>query len=227
MEQKEYRFETHCHTKETSPCSTLPAEELVRLYQEAGYDGMVITDHFTAGLEGGNPEITWQAVIERFLTGFRAAEQAGKQLGITVFLGAEIRFPHNGNDYLVFGLTEKLLKENEWLYRMELPAFYRFAEEHGLLVVQAHPFRTMCTPADPQYLHGMEVHNGHKGHENHNEQAQALAEAHGLIPTAGSDCHYPEMVGTAAVCFKKQPQSIQDIVTLLKNGEYRLEKNRK
>lgn len=42
----EYRYDLHVHTSEVSACGSIPAKEVVRLYHQAGYDGLVITDHY-------------------------------------------------------------------------------------------------------------------------------------------------------------------------------------
>ena len=227
--KKEYRFELHYHTKETSPCADLPAADGIRQYHIEGYDGVLVTDHFTACVEGEKEKTTWQEATDRFLKGFHVAEKAGKDCGVAVFLGAEIRFPENVNDYLVIGLTEELVREHEWLYEMSLPEFYEFAGQNGLLLFQAHPFRTACgvTPADPNYLDGVEIWNGHVGHDSHNNLAAAFAKENNLIPIVGSDCHYFHAVGTTAVIFEQMPKTTQDIAALLKQGAYRLETERK
>ena len=41
-----YQFDLHCHTKGVSKCGTVLPEEGARLYIEAGYSGVVITNHF-------------------------------------------------------------------------------------------------------------------------------------------------------------------------------------
>ena len=40
------RLEMHAHDCEVSPCAVIKAKELVDGYKEAGYDGIVITNHF-------------------------------------------------------------------------------------------------------------------------------------------------------------------------------------
>lgn len=42
-----YRYELHCHTNEGSKCSDISIKEMFRLYEEMGYSGICITDHFT------------------------------------------------------------------------------------------------------------------------------------------------------------------------------------
>ena len=40
----------HAHDCEVSPCAVIKAKELVDGYKEAGYDGIVITNHFDKGI---------------------------------------------------------------------------------------------------------------------------------------------------------------------------------
>lgn len=39
------KFDLHCHTQEGSLDGKLPIAEYIRLLQEKGYDGMLVTDH--------------------------------------------------------------------------------------------------------------------------------------------------------------------------------------
>lgn len=220
---EEFLFEVHFHTAETSPCGQVPAAEGVRLYHEQGYSGIVTTDHLIDLVEGCPGEVSWETAAERFLAGYRAARQAGEALGIAVYLGAEIRFPDDhDNDYLVYGLTEEFLREHEWIYEMDLKAFYSLARENGLAVVQAHPFRSWCRPADPAYLDGAEIYNGNPRHDSNNGKAEAWAEKNGLWPTVGSDFHNLEDLALTAVAFEKMPQSTAEIAAALQAGKCRM-----
>ena len=40
------KIELHAHTDESSGCGKMPAEELLGRFKGAGYDTIVITDHF-------------------------------------------------------------------------------------------------------------------------------------------------------------------------------------
>ena len=44
-----YKYETHLHTSETSACAVSSAGDMVRAYADAGYTGIVVTDHFFNG----------------------------------------------------------------------------------------------------------------------------------------------------------------------------------
>lgn len=223
MEKKEYKIELHCHTDESSCCGRVPAAELVELYKAKGYDGLVITDHLSSVIYDAEGVKDSKDAAEYFLKGYRLAKAQGDICSVRVYLAAEIRFPGSPNDYLVYGLTEDMILDNIDMFKTTLAEFKKYAEANGLYIIQAHPYRHPCTPAPAEYLDGMEIYNGHKGHDSHNDLAKAYAEASGLWPTAGSDCHYYHAVGTAAVIFDTLPDNTSQIAQLLSEGLGRLE----
>ena len=70
--------------------------EIVKKYQEEGYSGMVVTDHyFSLFFEWFASELSssnHRKNIERWLKGYYAARNEGEKLGFTVLPGAEVRF---------------------------------------------------------------------------------------------------------------------------------------
>ena len=48
--EKQFKLDIHVHTSETSSCGQVSAQEAVRLYEQAGYDGIIITDHYHLSL---------------------------------------------------------------------------------------------------------------------------------------------------------------------------------
>lgn len=154
-----FKLETHCHTSEVSGCSRLPAVQLVTQLKRSGYGGAVITDHFHHGyfdrLTG-----SWTQKIDCFLSGYRAACEAGAQAGLHIYCGLEFRTTTSDNDYLLFGAAPELLYSTPELHRYTIPQLRALADREGLLLVQAHPFRTGLTREDPALLDGVEVFNG-------------------------------------------------------------------
>ncbi len=217
---EKFKLELHCHTDESSTCGRVPAAETVQLYKEAGYDAIVITDHLSSMLDGIEGLTTWEEKVDYHLAGYKAAKAKGDEIGIRIYQGAEIRFPGSCNDYLLFGITEDILRSNPYIYNTTLPEFKAFADANGILVIQAHPFRDNCQPAEAQYLHGMEIYNGHEGHDSRNHLAAEYAKKHSLIPTAGSDCHYYHAIGTASVRTSTLPEDITELIAILKSGDY-------
>lgn len=213
----------HVHTSEISACGHVPAAQSIRAYRDKGYDAVTVTDHFHAGYFDSLPEeLTWAQKVDRWLAGYRAARQAGEALGLRVLLGMELRFDHSPNDYLVYGLTEELLRETPAPYRWDEEAFHRFARENGLFFAQAHPFRPGLTRCSPAWLDGVEVYNGNRRHNSHNDQAAAFAAAHGLIPLAGSDFHEWEDLEETGLLFDSPPVDSADLVQRLRAGGFRL-----
>lgn len=214
-----YLFEMHYHTPQTSYCGHIPPAEALPKYKEAGYAGVVVTDHFYKEWFDDKGEIPWEEKIERWLTGYRAAQETARTLeDFTVILGMELRFTDNLNDHLVYGIDEALLKENPELYLMTPAEFRRFADAHGLFFAQAHPFRSVCTPRDPAVLHGVEIYNGNGRHNSHNHKAEAFAEENGLIALSGSDFHEWEDLCMGGTYLRERPADSKSLARLLFAG---------
>ena len=221
----QYLYDLHVHTQESSLCGRVPAKEMVRAYFQAGYSGLVITDHLNVSLtkmvSKSNGQPSWQELTERLLCGFRLAKEEGIRLGMDIFLGAEIRFPQNDCDYLIYGFSESdlLLPEFHYIYQSDIQNFFlRFG--HKLFIVQAHPFRDGNKYVPINSLHGVEVFNSNIRHCNHNESAHTLAENFSLLQTAGSDSHRREDIARCGVGFHTPVHSINQLISEIQNKNY-------
>lgn len=76
-------------------------------------------------------------------------------------------------------------------------------------MIQAHPFRDEqgYSPADPRYMHGIEVLNAHSNFADHFEEAVSFAEKYQLLQTGGCDFHYPHQAGLGGMIL---PDTIED-----------------
>lgn len=86
-----YKYDTHVHTDETSSCARIKGSQLVNLYKNSGYQGVVITDHYCPELFESMHNITWNEKIEKFLEGYRNAYDESRKVGFDVILGIELR----------------------------------------------------------------------------------------------------------------------------------------
>ncbi len=213
-----YKFDTHVHTCDTSRCGVLSAVEVARLYKNAGYDGIIITDHYHQEYFDSLGEVDWGKKAEAFLKGYRAARDEGARVGLKVLLGMEIRFPESNNDYLIFGIDESYIQQQEALYRLDLSDFRKRTKADGVTIVQAHPCREGLTLADPLLLDGVEVYNGNARHDSHNSLARAFAEKYGLKMTSGSDLHEREDLGRGGVLLPQMPETSADFAAMLQSG---------
>ena len=217
-----FLIDPHVHTAETSHCGRVPAARLVELYVRAGYDGIIITDHYTrdffgSGRNGSKQE--WPAQIEAYMAGYRLAEQAGQAAGLKVFSGLELKFDGLPNDYLVYGLDEDFLLAHPELTALDLQSFRALTSDREVLVVQAHPFRDGCSPAPARLLDGLETYNGNPRHDSRNDLAARFARENGLLATAASDAHQPEDVARGGMRFPRPLESIRDFIAAIEDAE--------
>ena len=61
--------------------------------------------------------------------------------------------------------------------------------QNGMLIFQAHPFRTGMTVSKPKYLDGIEIANLSPGTDSNNEFAKMWAEKYSLNGISGTDFH--------------------------------------
>ncbi len=218
------KFELHAHTKENDICVNMTADEIVKAYKGAGYDGIVITNHFfDLSLEWYKDELagcTHEGIIDYYLKGYKTAKAAGDSIGMTVLMGLELRFDGTINDYLVYGVNEEFLYNSPLLNTMNLDSFLKILPA-GTIVYQAHPFRNNMTITDPNKLYGIEVYNGGTATER-NEMAGVWAEKFNLNVISGSDFHNINHLGRGGVIFEHTVADTQGLVRELKAGRYTL-----
>ena len=216
-----FKTELHCHSKSVSACARVSNEEIIQKFTEAGYTSLVLTNHFNQGTQDFLGCASYQDFVTAYLKGYEdlKREASGK---LNIILGMELRFNENSNDYLVFGITEEFLRAHEDIFSLNPERFSKISRESGLLFVQAHPFRNTMTVINPAFLDGVEVYNGHKGHDSRNEIADMWADKYGLIKTSGTDFHYPHVPANAGILTEKEIKTSDDLLEIIKSGSYSL-----
>ncbi len=225
---KKYLIETHCHTDETSNCGHIPAAELVRLYRSLGYSGVVISDHLHnytfRTLKKTNPDPTWEDKVAYFLKGYKAAlKEAENYKDFKVYLGAELRFDENDNDYLIFGLSEEKLLSLNGIIEMSPEKGLEWLKSLGCCVIQAHPFRDDCVVMKPGVCHGVEAYNGHSA-DSRNDIAVLWADKFNYIKTSGSDFH-GDGTPDCGIYFNYLPKNEEEIRDIILKGNFELKIN--
>ena len=221
------KIELHIHTSGFSNCGKLSVEEIVELYSKAGYDAIVITNHFSSGSRRWFENNGGVDYLKSYFDTIRQGAELGRKHNLLVLGGFELRFNENSNDYLVYGMTEEMCQDHEKIFAMTPREFKAFADEKGILFYQAHPFRNGITVVAPEALFGIEVLNTHPRHDSRNDIALAWAEKYGLHKIAGSDCHQKVDVGSSAVFTDYPVKNINDLVYVLKNDLYTFGVNEK
>ncbi|MBP0989929.1 MAG: transposase [Oscillospiraceae bacterium] len=212
-----YKIDTHVHTSESSFCACVSAFDTVDLYKKASFDAIIITNHFAHycfdALKGDSDS----EKITSWLSGYDLAEKRGKQVGLRVYLGMEINFPENRNDYLVFGFDRNFLYENSRIAFSDLATFRAVTKGTDICVFQAHPFRPNMIPVAQPFVDGIEIFNGNVRHCESNDKSDAWALDHNLLISSGSDFHQIVDVARGGISVDTLPGSEAEIFSLLRS----------
>ena len=198
------KLETHCHTLGGSSCATADNKTLTEKYRKAGYGGIVITNHISESSYDYHKGETHAEKVRFYYSLVETLREELKPYNIKVFSGAEIRaVPERGSvygeEYMIYGITEKDMTDNRPFFTFTQEELFRFAEKKGLFMYQTHPFRDGVICGNPHLMHGAEIFNGHFHHYNHNDKAEEFCKKYGLIGISGTDFHHEEQPITAGI----------------------------
>ena len=197
------RIDHHLHTNRYSPDSIIDPRELLCRAQEAGLDGVVITEHDCLWPEHELEELA----------------EAGRALGVTVMNGVEISAREG--DVLVYGL--KSLKDVG--RSVDLRRLLDVASEQGAAVVAAHPFRfgqdfwKILQHFGPVF-DALELASNNITPDLRGRIQQVL-NGSPMGATASSDAHSPEVVGCYYSEFSRAITKLDDFIDALKKREAR------
>ena len=223
-----YIYETHLHTSQSSACGQVDGAQMARLYKNAGYTGVVITDHFLGGNTAVDPNLPWEQWVDGFCKGYEAAKQEGDKIGLQVFFGWESGFA--GTEFLIFGLDKQWLLEHPQIRGCSVQEQYALVHGSGGIVIHAHPFRVRPYIKEvrlfTQYIDAVEGINATHSSINStsvdlpifNDQAMEYAKANDLPVTSGSDQHKQTMIGGGMV-FSRKMEDIRDLCRAIVNRE--------
>lgn len=217
-----YKYEVHLHTAQGSACGTTMGQDYVEAFKEAGYDGIIVTDHFFRGNTAIDRHLPWEDFVEQFCKGYEAAKEAGDKIGLKVFFGWEEC--NRGDEYLVYGLDKQWLKSHPEYKCCSMKEQYRMVKESGGLVVQAHPFREAFYLRDinlhPLFCDAMEGYN-FGNMDFCNAFAYKYCNDRHIIMTSGTDIHNVDRlkVTEAGMLFEKPLETIEDYVKTVKSGK--------
>ena len=220
-----YKYETHLHTREGSLCAMNSGAEMAVACKKAGYDGMIVTNHFWGGNTAIDSRLPWRQWVARYMRGYDEAKAIGDKIGLRVFFGWESGF--QGTEFLVYGLNREWLMAHPEISHVTVEQQYKLVHESGGFVVHAHPFREAPSIPSirlyPEYVDAVEAINATHTEARRrdpawNRSAVAYARKHGLPMTAGSDIHNTALSG-GGILTNRPLQRIEDYINLLKSDE--------
>lgn len=187
--EKMRKIDPHVHSNGVSRCSRVSCSEIIEQKIKQGYDGAMLTNHCQAWYYPAEKHAeAMRGVVEEYERGLAYA----KTRGFEFWLGIEVTI-HDPfySDWLLYGATAEFLLRTPCLYQLNQKELFALCEENGVLLVQAHPFRDPIRPADPKYLHGLEI-NCTPGDLQRYTDVLRKAEEYRCLVTCGTDYHGPD-----------------------------------
>ncbi len=220
---KNFYAQLHLHTAESSHCGRAEAKQIVRACKQAGYDLIVITDHFFNANINCDFSLPWAGQVDCLMRGYRLAREEGERLGLTVLFGWETNT--FGPEVLTYGLGEDFLLANPDVALWPLEEYARRCRAAGAFLCHAHPYREAYyippfTP-QPEFFDAIEVFNAahHPGHAEWDAKALKLAEDHNKIQLAGSDAHSTLWVSGGPMRLPWPVHTMEELIACLRTGE--------
>lgn len=225
-----YKYETHLHTREASACAVKSGAEQARTYKEAGYAGIIVTDHFFNGNTAIPGNLPWEERVELFCKGYENAKEEGDKIGLSVFFGWEANFL--GTEFLIYGLDKEWLKNHPDILEWSVEEQYYNIHKDGGYVVHAHPFRMRPYIKEirlfPEFVDAVEVFNVGNRNLEFDKKAEEYALKHNLPGFSGTDAHgqdYEQIIGRGGIAFYRPLNDMKDLLNEVKSGNYELVRN--
>ena len=217
-----YRYETHCHGNLCSACAHSRPSELVHAYHNAGYAGMVLTDHFIHGNTAVDTHLPWEVQMRHYYAAYEEAAAAAKGLDFDVIFGLEHAFG-GGQEALVYGIDLDFLLAHPDMSRYCLTEFADAVHTYGGILILAHPYRyggwEISIPTC--ILDGIEVYNAGNPPVK-NKMAFKTATSFDAIMTSGGDTHWIGAVtpNRAGITLPYRVRNGAELVAALKNRDH-------
>lgn len=223
-----YLYETHLHTSEASACAVSTGKEMVKACKNAGYTGIMITNHNWYGNTSIDRNLPWEQWVQNYYGAYEEAKRWGDKIGLDVFFGYEAGY--HGTEFLIYGVDMEWLVAHPEIKDATVEEQYQLIHAAGGLVIHAHPFREEPYIPKirlfPQHVDGVEGINAtHSNHlsVSHNDpefdtKAISYSREHHLPMTAGSDIHSKSLLG-GGVAFKRRLTDIHDYCEAILSGE--------
>ena len=220
-----YLYETHCHSSESSACARNTAVEMAKAHKEAGYAGLVLTNHNWGGNTAISRELSWCDFLDSFFAPYYPAKEWGDANDFQVFCGYEAGF--DGTEFLIYGIDIDWMHDHPEIREATVAEQFEIIHSGGGIVVHAHPFREAFyireTRLFPKYIDGVEALNsshcpirGLPDNRIFNEKALKYSKEIGKVITGGSDTHSTLLMG-GGMLFPRKLRDIHDF-TILANA---------
>ncbi len=224
-----YLYETHLHTSRGSACGKSDGIAMADAYYQAGYTGIIVTEHNWGGNTAVDRTLPWEDFVHEFIRGYEEAKKRGDEIGLQVFFGWEAGY--HGTEFLIYGLSPAWMRTHPEIRDASVEEQFQLVTASGGIVVHAHPFREECYIPEvrlyPTFVSAVEginaCHSNPKSRYHYqpdgNELAVAYARKHHLPMTAGSDLHDAGQLLGGGMAFRRKLRDEQDFIHAVVNRE--------
>lgn len=222
------KIETHLHTSCGSGCGEVAPELIPQFYIDRGFDALIVTEHYSSVIcdwyAANNKKSLTESNVDAFFHGYRRMVKAAQNTPLRIFFGMEIGIVSDFGfaEFMLYGFDEKFLYAHPDLYLLDQRKLYSLCADNGFFLYQTHPFRVGINRGDTRYLDGIEVYNGHPGHDSHNDLAEKYCAEHNLIPLSGSDCHFKAAAARGGIYLENDVESMAEIISNIRQNKHKL-----
>lgn len=221
-----FKYQLHTHTSPCSHCGKMTPMELAEALAEENYAGAVLTNHFYWGNTGIDRSLPWEAFVKAYEIDYMECKKAAAEKDIDILFGVEEHI-EGGIEILVYGLTPEMLYAHSELKSHTIEDWNKLRTEYGILIVQAHPFRSRSYNVKIgvlplQFIDGIEVLNSGNTPEN-DIDANIFADEHpDLILTSGADAHKPDHIPLGGIETDERITDSLKLISVLKTKRFNL-----
>lgn len=225
-----YIYEMHQHTAPCSKCAKGDPVETVYALKNAGFAGMVLTNHFYHGNTGIDRNLGWEDFVRCYEIDYLLAKKAGDEIDFDVIFGIEEHIGEH-KEVLLYGITPEFLYSHPEMIDGTLKTVSEATRAFGGLVFQAHPYRKRDYIPEPlknidiKYLDGFETYNA-ANQEFENKLAEKFAKENNLLVCAGSDAHTENTENRFGILCEHRIRNSFELSETLRSGNYRLYLNK-
>lgn len=221
-----YKYEMHLHTNTCSACGIATGEELVIAAKLNGYTGIVITNHFYHGNTAIDRKLSWEEFVVAYKNDYLETKKAGEKYGIEVLFGIEEGYG-GGKETLIYGIDPEVIINTPEFRRMSIAEMSAFVRNNGGFIACAHPFRDRVYIAEPRKEPNAELFDAIESYnvgnsEEDNTLAEEFCKRTSLPRISGGDVHSTAGFGKAGLAFYERITTSEQLVTALKQGDYKL-----
>lgn len=221
-----YRYELHMHSREASACAHSSIHDMIRSYQDLGYAGAAVTNHFIAGNTCINRRLPWAEFVNQYSRAYYEGLDTAAKLDFDLLFGVEQAYD-TGKEFLVYGFEPDFLVRHPELRDGSAGDWSRAVREIGGFFAYAHPFRQRDyipdgrTMPDMSLADGVEVYNFCNDPADNAEAARVFGGTDKVI-IAGSDLHKAGFANAYGVDLPRRVHTSAQLAEVLRARDFTL-----